>query len=470
MASAYWTDEGSRYLAERTTIPLPRIYGYGFGGNYPTGLPFLILEYVDGHRLHDMGYATLDHAQKKHLYTQLADIFLQLRQQEFDHIGALTLDDNGAWTFARNRPLTIEINDGQVDGEDPAKLVQANQIYTSSWDFFLSLLSLAFHNLIQQRDVVESEQNARWQLYGLYQFRDLVKTWHLSHYDRGPFVLTHGDLSPANIIVDQDLCIKGVIDWEWSYTLPLQLVVPPTWLTGYQLDALYGNASREHDILREWSYFQKVVMGREAERAAEALASPLLSELWKDAVEGNSKDVMPGDSVFIAHTLLSWSHTPCVYWDRFASRDLLREERFLHFFDPTENMAAEDHLRLAAKKELDREGVQLIQNDRDFWWEKVNRPRSPLPPLSSEDARHLSTFVNGFGKQSPWIMGFFQFSRRAANSFLPLWSKLGQLVFEQQPSFITEKAITPASHVAGLVTFVAVFSWLLTWRRRTKCI
>ncbi|KAL7919360.1 hypothetical protein ACQKWADRAFT_315706 [Trichoderma austrokoningii] len=51
--------------------------------------------------------------------------------------------------------------------------------------------------------------------------------------DRGPFVLSHLDLRSCNIIVDEHLHIQGIIDWEFTSTVPLQLFTPPSWITGH---------------------------------------------------------------------------------------------------------------------------------------------------------------------------------------------------------------------------------------------
>ncbi|PCD19477.1 hypothetical protein FGRA07_11813 [Fusarium graminearum] len=51
--------------------------------------------------------------------------------------------------------------------------------------------------------------------------------------DCGSFVLFHSDLRPANIIVDNCLNIKCIIDWEWAYTVLRRLFMPPSWITLY---------------------------------------------------------------------------------------------------------------------------------------------------------------------------------------------------------------------------------------------
>lgn len=63
--------------------------------------------------------------------------------------------------------------------------------------------------------------------------KSLVARYVLSNEDTGPFKLICDDLQPTNMIVnnEKDLKIIAVLDWEWSYTAPAQLVSSvPSWL------------------------------------------------------------------------------------------------------------------------------------------------------------------------------------------------------------------------------------------------
>ncbi|KAI7772413.1 hypothetical protein LZL87_007774 [Fusarium oxysporum] len=51
--------------------------------------------------------------------------------------------------------------------------------------------------------------------------------------DHGPFILNHQDFRSPNIIVDGDFNIQGIIDWEFSSTVPRQTFTPPSWITGH---------------------------------------------------------------------------------------------------------------------------------------------------------------------------------------------------------------------------------------------
>lgn len=53
--------------------------------------------------------------------------------------------------------------------------------------------------------------------------------------DTGPFVLNHLDFRAPNIIVDKHLQIQGIIDWEFTNTVPRQVFTPPSWITGHDL-------------------------------------------------------------------------------------------------------------------------------------------------------------------------------------------------------------------------------------------
>lgn len=56
------------------------------------------------------------------------------------------------------------------------------------------------------------------------------------------FVLTHTDLRGPNIMVDDELRIQAVIDWEWAVTVPAAFFAPPSWLLASKamLDEFYS--------------------------------------------------------------------------------------------------------------------------------------------------------------------------------------------------------------------------------------
>ncbi|KAH0558658.1 hypothetical protein GP486_004689 [Trichoglossum hirsutum] len=191
---------------------------YGFKDDNPTGYPFMIIEYIDGASLFTVDFDSFDGKQRTHLYGQLADIFIQLHLQ--------------------HQPLTININDQEIDGLDVTRIIKPDQTYSLTIDYTYTLIQLVFNQFLRGRHSVYNEKDAQWELYGLHKFHALLMEYVLPEYNHGPFVLIHSDFRSSNIMVDEDLNIVSIINWEWSRTVPAQLFVPPEWLTGYEVNGL----------------------------------------------------------------------------------------------------------------------------------------------------------------------------------------------------------------------------------------
>jgi hypothetical protein len=88
-------------------------------------------------------------------------------------------------------------------------------------------------HLYEQPNSIDDEQDAKEKFIYFNVMKALIARHVLPEHDQGPFKLMCDDFQPTNMIVNnvEDLKIVGVIDWEWSYTAPLQLVhSTPTWL------------------------------------------------------------------------------------------------------------------------------------------------------------------------------------------------------------------------------------------------
>ncbi|KAH7317696.1 kinase-like domain-containing protein [Rhexocercosporidium sp. MPI-PUGE-AT-0058] len=189
-----------RYLKANTTIPVPHIHAFGRGGcvnnNNPTGHTFIIQDYVPGQSLNMSAFRKEPKERRKHFYVQLIDILAQLRQQEFHQVGSLMPDPNGG-----NTPL----------------------YHLLSQNYSLPAAKM-------------SQEVAQLEIFGLEDLKGRLFSYINQHQNHGPFVLTHADLRWSNIIVNGDYQIQGVIDWEWSGTVPQQFFLPPTWLASFPPD------------------------------------------------------------------------------------------------------------------------------------------------------------------------------------------------------------------------------------------
>ncbi|KAI9814958.1 MAG: hypothetical protein M1832_005597 [Thelocarpon impressellum] len=454
-----------KYLAERTTIPVPRVLAYGFGGDYPTGVPFVAMEYIEGDSLLDR-LSGLDDEGRTYLYAQLADMFVQLREQEFPPIGALTLDDEGAWRFARNRPLSIDFSNAQVDGQCPADFMPPDQTFESTSEYCGSLMTLEVLNYLRQRDRAGDEENARNQLVAIHQFRDALSGWIRPEYNGGPFVLTHGDFLPGNIMVEHDsLRIVAVIDWEYSHTAPLQLLVPPTWLTALPMESLL---SRKGAV----EYAEELRRLTDAVRAAEQkllspVAGPRLSEVWE-------RSVQPTRSFGIAHALLRRCNIPMVCWTHMQPPGEPHEPLVARFFDPAHNGAAGRLERLVLRKVEDKARIRAVLANDAAVDEVLDRPASPLPPLSTEDVETLKAFVEGFTGGEAFVKGFTgRFMRgRGWHWLVRGWAWIASLVRTKQlgPRLVRDAAMG-AIALVGLSCLILARCWRvrdLELRRRVS--
>jgi hypothetical protein len=120
--------------------------------------------------------------------------------------------------------------------------------------------------------------------------------------DQGPFVLAHGDLEPFNLIVNDNMDMVIVLDWEWSRVVPLQFLKPPLWLKNPDTTKLAWNFVYQ-DYLKSLDQFLETVRSREREK----YGNELLSNEWAKAKK---------DSGFlVANALENWTDI-----DWFANR------------------------------------------------------------------------------------------------------------------------------------------------------
>jgi hypothetical protein len=120
-----------------------------------------------------------------------------------------------------------------------AKYGDCKGVLSSASDYASLLLHIAWNAFEKGRKSVYSEEDGKETLYHLHQFFQFAeKKWLNPLLDSGPFVLVHGDLNPYNLMVNENLDIVALLDWEWSRVVPLQFFMPPTWLTNRNTDTL----------------------------------------------------------------------------------------------------------------------------------------------------------------------------------------------------------------------------------------
>jgi hypothetical protein len=90
-------------------------------------------------------------------------------------------------------------------------------------------------NILPDVDADVLADDFRRKFVSRFLFRKLVrdqeqrKEWIF--HDDGPFPIWCDDFRPENLLVDEAECIAGVVDWEFTYTAPVEVShAPPWWL------------------------------------------------------------------------------------------------------------------------------------------------------------------------------------------------------------------------------------------------
>lgn len=116
-----------------------------------------------------------------------------------------------------------------------AVLPSQTQTYSTSDEWYSALADMHIAQLtFQHNDAIDSEDDAREKYVARQLFRRLAAQNRLasgfsSSASPESFKLCCEDLRPSNVLVDRDLRIVGVVDWEFTYAAPAQFTFNPPW-------------------------------------------------------------------------------------------------------------------------------------------------------------------------------------------------------------------------------------------------
>ena len=238
-----------RFLTDQTSIPVPFVLHSGTKKECPLELsPFIIMDYIEHEtKMYDAlnipGCPTdergildpdINEGRLEMLYGQLAGILLQLSTPSLPRIGSLSQIDDFAWEVAR-RPLSMNMNElVRLGGLPRSKLPDLNTTFSTSSSYIEALADLNIEHLVHQRnDSVESADDCRRKFVARQLFRKLARDKRLTNplFEKGPFKFWCDDLRPANVLLNENMQIAGVVDWEFTYAAPAEFsYAPPWWL------------------------------------------------------------------------------------------------------------------------------------------------------------------------------------------------------------------------------------------------
>jgi hypothetical protein len=233
-----------KYLKRNTSIPVPTIIHWGPRAKSPLQLgPFILMEFIEhattlGDVLNTPGRdenarpcldSSIDAETLENLYQQMADILLQLSRLSLPMIGALLTD--GKDYSVDGRPLSMHWNELVRLGGFPETGLPVTAFPTSS-SYLEILADLHIKHLSNQpNDSICSESDCRQKFLARILFRNLARAKKLmpSINEHGPFKIWCDDLRPANVLLDSEYRIVGMIDWEFTYAAPSEFTCTPPW-------------------------------------------------------------------------------------------------------------------------------------------------------------------------------------------------------------------------------------------------
>ena len=193
------------YVSQHTTIPVPRVVDYNVDPNNPLGAPYVLIEEIQGRHVEYL--PRIPHPYNRHVYSQIANIVLQLSALQFPRIGMLECTKDNSELHVTD---AVFEDYHHIDAFGSAK-----EYYIARARRFLS-----------QKES-ETPIDVNWAALAWLYLR-AIPMFCPQDLDTGPFPLRHPDLNNLNILYDDNYNIMGVIDWTSAQAAPWQsFVVPP---------------------------------------------------------------------------------------------------------------------------------------------------------------------------------------------------------------------------------------------------
>ncbi|KAI3401957.1 hypothetical protein diail_6517 [Diaporthe ilicicola] len=383
------------YLAQHTQLPVPKLFHHGVD---PGIGPFLIIQdlgsrktmgqALDTHRHDPNETAVLDpdisESKLKDAYLKMARCVLQLAQPVFPHIGALVEVGPGSHRVM-GRPITLNMTNMVKLSNIPKSIFPPEgTTYRTADEWYLVLAEMQMATLVfQHNDMVSSEDDCRAKYVARQLFRRLAKQGRLSKFGfaeddwsgrskhapatlpmpdgSSSFRMWCDDFRPANVLVDDDDNVLGVVDWEYAYVGPTHFTLDSPWWLLLDVPEMWDNGIEDWTSIYDKRLKTWLLALEEAEKEMSS-ESLLLSAYMRESWE-------TGRFWLNYAARRSWAFDT-IYWmyldERFfgeRGKDVSTEELWktrVHLLNPEERAAME--LMVQNKMEESKERV-LVEWD-----------------------------------------------------------------------------------------------------------
>lgn len=259
----------ARFPLPSPFVPDHRISGLDMG--------YLLLQYIeDGEMLSRTFDSRIGDPSRRHnLFTDLSRIMVSLAKIPQPRIGSFTIDNRGFVSLS-NRPLTLRLQ--CLENEGIPSNIPRLRTYECAESYAMDLLAYHDNRLLCQPNSMNDEMDGRRQMSAIGLMRSVMPQFINSKTKRGPFCLGLTDVHQSNIFVNQHWQITSLIDLEWACSHPIEMLRPPYWLTGQNLDRMEGAELEKFDTLRQ--EFMAAFQQQETLITSEVSRSSIMEENW----------------------------------------------------------------------------------------------------------------------------------------------------------------------------------------------
>ncbi|KAG9253896.1 phosphotransferase family protein [Emericellopsis atlantica] len=373
------------YISDNTTIPIPFVLHHGMKEESPGGLgPFMIMEWVE-----NLGPPILDpdinEEKLEQMYSQMADILLQLSRCNFTAIGSLGFRDEEDRPEVATRPLSLNVSQLANFARVPHfQLPFISTTFTTSSEYYTALADMHLQQLSFQRNqAIDSAEDCKKKYIARQLFRKLASESRLADagFNQGPFKLWCDDLRPANVLVDKAHKIAAAIDWEFTYAAPAEFFF--NWEAG-QDDWVEKYEPRLATFLRALEAKETEFIERGRLTKSEILSSRM-RESWESGqfwVTYAARRTWAFDAIF-------WRFLDEKFFEKNEDGDSMDRIKLL----PQEQIDAMEHF--VTRKLQEKEEGTLVD-----WYETDSEARLPPDILSvgsSPRTQQMAGWAGAFG-------------------------------------------------------------------------
>lgn len=218
-------------------VLVPKVYGYctdkeksGINAEY------ILMQKIEGEPLEDV-WDNLDLTGKMKIVDQIARILGQIQSVKFPRIGSFQFASD---PIGSSYGIGVDIENDITDIEKVILVARGVEYEGGPFDSFIDYFRSTCETEIEflkNCEFMKAAEGYKERLQRIQKFvgafeklETFPDTINIEALECVPFVFTHGDFEPRNLMVNKDtMQITGVLDWEFSGSYP----VDEEWFTGF---------------------------------------------------------------------------------------------------------------------------------------------------------------------------------------------------------------------------------------------